>query len=68
MKSTGSGRSDFLKKALQLYYCKPSLAIMRAVELEILSHMDMTTPILDLGCGDGLLCARAVVGAGKLGA
>ena len=49
-KSMATHQPDFLEKALQLYYWKPSLAIVRAVELEILSHIDMAPPILDLGC------------------
>lgn len=38
----------------------PSLALWRAAEVAVLREQDVLTPVLDLGCGDGLVTSLAL--------
>lgn len=46
---------DFLTQLLEKYWFAPPVALWRAVELRILASESFPHPILDLGCGDGLI-------------
>lgn len=44
----------FLQIALRMHYLDPGLALWRAMELDALSRLSWTFPLLDLGSGNGL--------------
>jgi SAM-dependent methyltransferase len=46
---------DFLTELLDKYWFAPPVALWRAVELRIAAEEQYTRPMLDLGCGDGLI-------------
>lgn len=46
---------DYLKLLLARYWFAPPVALWRAVELRVLAAEEFPRPILDLGCGDGLI-------------
>ncbi len=46
---------DFLTLLLNRYWFAPPVALWRAIELRILATETFIRPILDLGCGDGLI-------------
>ncbi len=46
---------DYLKLLLSQYWFAPPVALWRAVELRVLAEEPFPRPILDLGCGDGLI-------------
>jgi len=46
---------DYLSLLLDQYWFAPPVALWRAVELRTLAEEDFPRPILDLGCGDGLI-------------
>ncbi len=46
---------DYLTLLLDRYWFAPPVALWRAVELRILAAEAFPRPILDLGCGDGLI-------------
>lgn len=46
---------DYLTLMLNQYWFAPPVALWRAIELRILASAPFTHPILDLGCGDGLI-------------
>ena len=46
---------DYLTQLLEQYWFAPPVALWRAVELRILAEECFPRPILDLGCGDGLI-------------
>ncbi|MBN2007332.1 MAG: class I SAM-dependent methyltransferase [Anaerolineae bacterium] len=46
---------DYLTLLLNQYWFAPPVALWRAVELRTLAHESFPRPILDLGCGDGLI-------------
>lgn len=50
---------DYLAPLLDAYWFAPPVALWRAVELRTLARESFPRPILDLGCGDGLI-ARAL--------
>ncbi len=54
---------DFLVELLGAYWFAPPVALWRAVELRTAAEESYTPPILDLGCGDGLV-AHALFGPG----
>ncbi len=54
-----SANRDYLTQLLDAYWFAPPVALWRAVELRTLAHESFPRPILDLGCGDGLI-ARAL--------
>lgn len=47
--------SNFLRECLKLYYYNPSTALWRALEIKLLSGLNFKSPLLDIGCGDGLV-------------
>jgi SAM-dependent methyltransferase len=46
---------DYLTLMLNQYWFAPPVALWRAIELRTLAAAPFTYPILDLGCGDGLI-------------
>ncbi len=46
---------DYLTLLLGHYWFAPPVALWRAVELRVLAEEPFTRPILDVGCGDGLI-------------
>jgi len=54
---------DFLTNLLRTYWFAPPVALWRAVELRVAAQESYPRPLLDLGCGDGLV-ARALFPAG----
>jgi len=50
-----SPQRDYLALLLDHYWFAPPVALWRAVELRILATEAFPRPILDLGCGDGLI-------------
>ncbi len=48
-------RPDYLVPLLEHYWFAPPVALWRAVELRVLAEESFPRPILDLGCGDGLI-------------
>jgi SAM-dependent methyltransferase len=53
---------DYLVEALDAYWFAPPVALWRAVELRIAAQESYEGPLLDLGCGDGLV-ARVLFGS-----
>jgi SAM-dependent methyltransferase len=53
---------DYLTEALDAYWFAPPVALWRAVELRIAAQESYEGPLLDLGCGDGLV-ARVLFGS-----
>lgn len=48
-------RRDYLTSLLEQYWFAPPVALWRAIELRVLAEESFPRPILDLGCGDGLI-------------
>ncbi|MGC9348759.1 MAG: methyltransferase domain-containing protein [Anaerolineae bacterium] len=46
---------DYLSLLLNQYWFAPPVALWRAIELRVLAEESFPRPILDLGCGDGLI-------------
>lgn len=46
---------DYLTELLTAYWFAPPVALWRAVELRVAADVRYERPILDLGCGDGLI-------------
>lgn len=46
---------DFLKLLLERYWFAPPVALWRAIELRTVAEQAFPRPVLDLGCGDGLI-------------
>jgi SAM-dependent methyltransferase len=46
---------DYLTELLTAYWFAPPVALWRAVELRVAAEVRYERPILDLGCGDGLI-------------
>jgi len=46
---------DFLVELLGAYWFAPPVALWRAIELRAIDALDYDHPLLDLGCGDGLI-------------
>jgi SAM-dependent methyltransferase len=46
---------DYLTLLLNQYWFAPPVALWRAIELRVLAQETFERPILDLGCGDGLI-------------
>ncbi len=55
--------SDYLTESLHAYWFAPPVALWRAVELRVAAAEEYESPLLDLGCGDGLI-AQVLFGAG----
>ncbi|MBN1874927.1 MAG: methyltransferase domain-containing protein [Anaerolineae bacterium] len=67
---------DYLTLLLDQYWFAPPVALWRAVELRVLAAEPFVHPILDLGCGDGLIAqvlfkadkgARSETGLSEMG-
>ena len=52
---------DYLTELLTTYWFAPPVALWRAVELRVAAEERYERPLLDLGCGDGLI-AQALFG------
>jgi SAM-dependent methyltransferase len=53
---TAAGREpDYLTLLLNQYWFAPPVALWRAIEMRVLAQESFPRPILDLGCGDGLI-------------
>lgn len=52
---------DYLSDLLEIYWFAPPVALWRAIELRAAAEERYERPLLDLGCGDGLI-ARALFG------
>jgi SAM-dependent methyltransferase len=48
-------KRDYLTLLLDQYWFAPPVALWRAIELRMLAQEAFERPILDLGCGDGLI-------------
>ncbi|NLE46739.1 MAG: class I SAM-dependent methyltransferase [Chloroflexi bacterium] len=48
---------DYLTELLNIYWFAPPVALWRAVELRVASEESYPRPLLDLGCGDGLIAS-----------
>ncbi len=46
---------DYLTPLLRTYWFAPPVALWRAIELRVAAEEDYERPLLDLGCGDGLI-------------
>ena len=46
---------DYLTELLTIYWFAPPVALWRAVELRVAAEEQYERPLLDLGCGDGLI-------------
>jgi SAM-dependent methyltransferase len=55
-------KQDYLSQLLDHYWFAPPVALWRAVELRVLAEETFPRPILDLGCGDGLVAAVLFAG------
>ncbi|HEY72534.1 MAG TPA: class I SAM-dependent methyltransferase [Thermoflexia bacterium] len=53
---------DYLTDSLNAYWFAPPVALWRAIELRVAAEEEYDSPMLDLGCGDGLI-ARVLFGA-----
>ncbi|MGC9399667.1 MAG: methyltransferase domain-containing protein [Anaerolineae bacterium] len=53
---------DYLSFLLKRYWFAPPVALWRAVELRTVAEERFRRPILDLGCGDGLIAAALFQG------
>ncbi len=58
---------DYLTLSLQAYWFAPPVALWRAVELRTAAQETYPRPLLDLGCGDGLI-AGVLFGPGGVDA
>jgi SAM-dependent methyltransferase len=54
-------KRDYLTELLTRYWFAPPVALWRAVELRVAAEEEYQRPLLDLGCGDGLI-AEALFG------
>jgi len=63
--SQQQGAQDYLTELLHRYWFAPPVALWRAVELRTLAQVRLEPPLLDLGCGDGLV-AEVLFGAGAV--
>ncbi|HEY89526.1 MAG TPA: class I SAM-dependent methyltransferase [Thermoflexia bacterium] len=52
-----NNKRDYLKLLLEHYWFAPPVALWRAIELRSVAAEEFPRPILDLGCGDGLIAA-----------
>ncbi len=57
-----SAQRDYLSLLLDRYWFAPPVALWRAIELRVLAEQDFPRPILDLGCGDGLIAEALFAG------
>ena len=64
---TDSPTRDYLDQLLKAYWFAPPVALWRAVELRVAAQESYPRPLLDLGCGDGLI-AGVLFGPGGVDA
>ncbi|MGD1995027.1 MAG: hypothetical protein PVI59_17675, partial [Anaerolineae bacterium] len=57
-------KRDYLTELLTAYWFAPPVGLWRAVELRVAAEEQYERPLLDLGCGDGLV-GRALFGPGE---
>jgi SAM-dependent methyltransferase len=55
---------NYLNELLTAYWFAPPVGLWRAVELRVAAEEEYSRPLLDLGCGDGLV-GRVLFGTGK---
>jgi SAM-dependent methyltransferase len=55
-------KRDYLTELLSVYWFAPPVALWRAIELRVAAEERFERPMLDLGCGDGLV-GRVLFGA-----
>jgi len=55
---------NYLRKLLAAYWFAPPVGLWRAVELRVAAEEQYIPPLLDLGCGDGLV-GRVLFGKGR---
>jgi SAM-dependent methyltransferase len=55
---------NYLSDLLAAYWFAPPVGLWRAVELRVAAEEQYTPPLLDLGCGDGLV-GRVLFGGGR---
>jgi len=48
-------KEDYFTESLESYWFAPPVALWRAVELRVAAEEQYEAPLLDLGCGDGLI-------------
>ncbi len=65
--SREQGTHDYLTELLNRYWFAPPVALWRAVELRTVAQEPFEPPLLDLGCGDGMV-GEVFFGAGGVGA
>ena len=58
---TAKMTQDYLTELLTAYWFAPPVALWRAIELRVAAEERYVRPLLDLGCGDGLV-GRAIFG------
>jgi SAM-dependent methyltransferase len=58
---------DYLEELLDVYWFAPPVALWRAIEIRVAGEESFARPLLDLGCGDGLI-ADVIVGPGGVDA
>jgi SAM-dependent methyltransferase len=61
------GGSKYLSVLASIYAFAPSAVLIRTAEAELLSALDMKPPVLDLCCGDGMLCSLICPGGVEAG-
>ncbi|MGD1992499.1 MAG: class I SAM-dependent methyltransferase [Anaerolineae bacterium] len=52
---TAASETDLLTELLRAYWFAPPVALWRAIELRVAAQETFSRPLLDLGCGDGLI-------------
>jgi SAM-dependent methyltransferase len=57
-------RLDYLARLMSLYWLRPEAAVWRAADCVALHDVEFRSPILDIGCGDGLF--SFIRGGGRL--
>ncbi len=63
--SREQGTHDYLTELLNRYWFAPPVALWRAVELRTVAQEPFEPPLLDLGCGDGMV-GEVLFGAGAV--
>lgn len=46
--------NDILKNFLNVFWLRPETALWRAVDVMVMEELEFNSPVLDLGCGDGI--------------
>ncbi len=48
-------KKDYLKQFLNIYWLRPETALWRTLDCLAMQDVEFVSPIIDVGCGDGLL-------------